>query len=478
MHAIRKLENMSLTLVEKIWREHEIIDQSDGNSLLYIDRIFLHERTGSIALKALEEANRSIRHPKQVFCTLDHIVDTFPERTDETMMPNGKEFITATRLSAQKAGIHFFDLNHPSQGIVHVVSPEQGIALPGITLVCADSHTCTLGGLGALAWGIGSSNCEHALCTNTLVIKKPRMMKVIFNGTLPYGVTAKDLILHLISKFGASGGQGYAVEFSGSVIEHLEIEARLTLCNMAVEFGAWTGIVAPDQKTIDYVINRAFAPQGKNLDEALANWVNLKSDKNAHFDEVITIECDQLSPFITWGTSPEHAVPIDGKIPDPAQERNNNKQQSMMQALDYMNLNPGTNMQDIKIDAAFIGSCTNSRLSDLRNAAKILKDQKVAPGIKAICVPGSSQVKQQAEQEGLDLIFKTAGFEWRQSGCSMCFFVGGESFDPGKRVITTTNRNFENRQGKRVRSHLASPATVAASAIAGKISNANSQGTL
>ena len=242
--------------------------------------------------------------------------------------------------------------------------------------------------------------------------------------------------------------------------------------------GAWTGIVAPDQKTIDYVINRAFAPQGENLDEALANWVNLKSDKNAHFDEVITIECDQLSPFITWGTSPEHAISIDGKIPDPAQERNNNKQQSMMQALDYMNLNPGTNMQDIKIDAAFIGSCTNSRLSDLRNAAKILKNQKVAPGIKAICVPGSSQVKQQAEQEGLDLIFKTAGFEWRQSGCSMCFFVGGESFDPGKRVITTTNRNFENRQGKRVRSHLASPATVAASAIAGKISNANNQGTL
>lgn len=467
---------MGLTLIEKIWQEHEVINQGDGNSLIYIDRIFLHERTGSIALKGLEKANRSVRNPSHVFCTLDHIVDTFPGRGDETLMPSGKDFIISTRSSAKRADINFFDLGDPKQGIVHVVSPEQGIALPGVTLVCPDSHTCTVGGLGALGWGIGSSECEHALSTSTLTIKKPKMMQVIFDGTLPVGVTAKDLILHLIQKFGAAGGTGYAVEFSGSVVKNLEIEARLTLCNMAVEFGAWTGIVAPDDKTLEYIANRPFTPQGETYHKALTHWEQLRSDSDAHFEAILSIDCETMSPFVTWGTSPQHAIPIDESIPDPAQETDPSTQKSMHRALQYMGLNPGTKMKDIAIDAAFIGSCTNSRLSDLRAASEVLKDRKVASGVKAICVPGSSLVKQQAEEEGLDQIFKAAGFEWRESGCSMCFFAGGESFGEQQRVITTTNRNFENRQGKRTRSHLASPATVAASAVSGKLNDANSLG--
>ena len=467
---------MGLTLVEKIWQQHAIINHDDGNSLIYIDRIFLHERTGSIALKNLENENRAVRNPSHVFCTMDHIVDTFPGRGDKTLMPNGKEFIISTRSSAEKTGINLFDLGNPNQGIVHVVSPEQGIALPGVTLVCPDSHTCTVGGLGALGWGIGSSECEHALSTSTLTVKKPKMMKVIFDSALPLGVTAKDLILHLIQKFGASGGNGYAIEFSGPVVENLEIEARLTLCNMAVEFGAWTGIVAPDTKTFEYISERPFAPQGISYDKALAHWKNLRSDKDAHFDEILKIDCSTMTPFVTWGTSPQHAIPIDNSIPDPAGETNSSAKQSMQRALQYMDLNPGTKMKDITIDAAFIGSCTNSRLSDLRAASVVLKDRKVASGVKAICVPGSSQVKLEAEKEGLDQIFKAAGFEWRESGCSMCFFAGGESFGEKQRVITTTNRNFENRQGKRTRSHLASPETVAASAVSGKLNDAKSLG--
>jgi len=467
---------MGSTLIEKIWQEHEIINHDDGNSLIYIDRIFLHERTGSIALKNLENANRSVRNPSHVFCTMDHIVDTFPGRGDKTLMPNGKEFIISTRSSAEKSGINLFDLGNPNQGIVHVVSPEQGIALPGVTLVCPDSHTSTVGGLGALGWGIGSSECEHALSTSTLTVKKPKMMKVIFDAALPLGVTAKDLILHLIQKFGASGGTGYAIEFAGPVVENLGIEARLTLCNMAVEFGAWTGIVSPDAKVFEYISQRPFAPQGLAYNKAIAHWKNLRSDKDARFDEILRIDCSAMTPFVTWGTSPQHAISIDNSIPDPDRETDSTAKQSMQRALQYMDLNPGTKMKDIAIDAAFIGSCTNSRLSDLRAASAVLKDRKVASGVKAICVPGSSQVKLEAEQEGLDQIFISAGFEWRESGCSMCFFAGGESFGEKQRVITTTNRNFENRQGKRTRSHLASPETVAASAVSGKLNDAKSLG--
>jgi 3-isopropylmalate/(R)-2-methylmalate dehydratase large subunit len=458
---------MPRTIIEKLWDEHLVADLGDGSGLLYIDRIFLHERTGSIALKGLEAAGRRVRHPEQVFCTMDHIVDTLPGRGDKTLMPGGEAFIQTTRQAARDAGINLFDLGDDRQGIVHVVSAEQGIALPGVTLVCPDSHTGTLGGLGAMAWGIGSTEAEHAMATKTLAVKKPGMMRVTFAGQLGYGVTAKDMILALIGRHSASGGVGYAVEFAGSAARSLPVEARLTLCNMAVEFGAWTGIIAPDETTFDYMEGRPFTPTGQLWEHALAHWKTLPSDEDASFDREIRIDSAEIVPQVTWGTSPQHEVGIDQVVPDPADEPDAKRRQAMERALDYMDLRPGTPMEGIPVDAAFIGSCTNSRLSDLRSAAEILKGRHVADGLKAICVPGSSQVKQAAEAEGLDQVFRAAGFEWRESGCSMCFFAGGESFGLQERVITSTNRNFENRQGPGTRSHLASPTTVAASAIRG-----------
>lgn len=462
---------MGSTLVEKIWAVHRIADLGDGAELLYIDRVFLHERTGSIALKGLEAEQRPVRNPEQVFCTMDHIVDTFPGRSDETRMPGGREFIVQTRAAARAAGINLFDIGDPQQGIVHVVSPEQGIALPGVTLVCPDSHTCTLGGLGALAWGIGSTEAEHALATKTLAVTKPRQMRVSFTGDLGYGVSAKDMILTLIGRHSASGGVGYAVEFAGKAVRNLAVEGRLTLCNMAVEFGAWSGIVAPDDTTFAYVAGRPFAPKEEQWDQALSHWRTLETDEGATFDKEIEIDASEIAPQVSWGTSPQHAIAIDGLIPDPSRENDLNKRKAMERALAYMDVAPGKPIAGTAIDAAFIGSCTNSRLSDLRAAAEILKDRRVAKGVKAICVPGSTQVKLAAEAEGLDKIFEAAGFEWRESGCSMCFFAGGESFGERERVITTTNRNFENRQGPGTRSHLASPTTVAASALTGEITD-------
>jgi len=462
---------MGRTIIDKLWAEHTVADLGDGASLLYIDRVFLHERTGSVALKGLEAAGRHVRNPEQVFCTMDHIVDTTPGRTDDTRMPGGREFITSTRASAQAAGIHLFDLGDDRQGIVHVVSPEQGIALPGVTLVCPDSHTCTLGGLGALAWGIGSTEGEHALATKTLAVRKPRLMRIRFEGKLAPRVYAKDLILHLISRFGASGGSGYAIEFDGSVIRSLPVEARLTLCNMAVEFGAWTGIISPDELTYDYVRGRPFAPTPAQWDQAVAYWRTLPTDSDARFDKEVEIDCSELAPQVTWGTSPQHGGGIDSLVPDPAREPDEHRRQSAERALQYMGLAPGTPLQGLPIGAAFIGSCTNSRISDLREAAGVLRGRHVAAGVKAICVPGSTQVKKAAEAEGLDKVFRDAGFEWRESGCSMCFYAGGESFGLEERVVTSTNRNFENRQGPRTRSHLASPATVAASAVAGALTD-------
>lgn len=460
------------TLFEKIWAAHEVAQLDDGATLVLIDRIFLHERTGAVALESLAEAGRSVANPKSVFCTMDHIVDTTAGRSDDTRMPSGGDFIRSTRKAARAAGITLFDLQDPRQGIVHVVSPEQGIALPGLTLVCPDSHTCTLGGLGALAWGIGSSEGEHALATQTLRVSKPKTMRVNFEGQLPAGVGAKDLILHLIGSHGAGGGAGYAVEFAGPVIEALEVEARLTLCNMAVEFSAFTGLVAPDAKTEAYVKGRPWAPQGEHWEAAVAHWRALPSDADAKFDEELHVDVSGLSAAVTWGTSPQHGTTVAGQVPDPAQAGDANSRSAMQRALAYMDLQPGQAMNSLAIDAAFIGSCTNSRLSDLRLAAQLLKGRKVARGVRAICVPGSSVVKQQAEAEGLHQIFLDAGFEWRESGCSMCFFAGGESMGYRERVISSTNRNFESRQGPETRTHLASPVTVAASAVLGRIGEA------
>ncbi|GIK33612.1 MAG: 3-isopropylmalate dehydratase large subunit [Gammaproteobacteria bacterium] len=463
---------MARSIIDKLWDDHLVADLGEGTSLLYIDRVFLHERTGSVALKELAAANRRVRNPEQVFCTMDHIVDTLPGRSDSTRMPGGTSFITQTREAAHAAGITLFDIGSSDQGIVHVVSPEQGIALPGVTLVCPDSHTCTLGGIGALAWGIGSTEAEHALATKTLAVRKPRSMRIDFQGRLAAGVTAKDMILALIGAHSASGGVGYAIEFAGEAVRALPVEARLTLCNMGVEFGAWTVIIAPDQAVFDYVRGRPYAPRDQVLEQAIAYWRTLPSDPGAVFDREITLDCSTLAPQVTWGTSPQHETGIDGTVPDPAGEPDTNRRQAMERALAYMALQPGTRLDQVPIQAAFIGSCTNSRLSDLRAAAAILEGRRVASGVRAICVPGSTQVKLAAEREGLDRVFRAAGFEWRESGCSMCFYAGGESFGFEERVVSSTNRNFENRQGPRTRTHLASPVTVAASAIAGRLADA------
>ncbi|WP_160153434.1 3-isopropylmalate dehydratase large subunit [Microbulbifer sp. ALW1] len=466
--AVAATGTTATTLFEKLWRDHEVGLLPGGDSLIYIDRVFLHERTGSIALQSLESAGHSVRDPARVFCTMDHIVDTFPGRGDKTLMPSGTDFIVATRQAARASGVQLFDVNHVDQGIAHVISPEQGIALPGLTLVCPDSHTCSLGALGALAWGIGSSEAEHALATNTLRVRKPKTMRVTVTGTLAAGVTAKDLILYLISTHGADGGSGYAVEFAGSAIEALGLEARLTLCNMAVEFSAFTGLIAPDAVTQAYFEGRDHAPRGDDWKLAAEYWQTLRSDDGAQFDREIIIDASLIEPMVTWGTSPEHAVAITGRVPlmdslAPA------KAESAQKALEYQAIPAGQVMAELPIDAAFIGSCTNSRISDLRIAAEVLRGKKVAAGVSAVVVPGSRRVKRQAEAEGLDKIFIESGFEWRDSGCSMCFYAGGETFGPGKRVISSTNRNFEGRQGPGTRTHLASPATVAASAIAGFI---------
>ena len=463
---------MLKTLFEKLWTLHEISIIGNGECLIFIDRMFLHERTGSIALKGLADAARAIKSPQHVFCTMDHIVDTTLGRGDETLMPNGRDFIVATRKSAQRAGIRLFDIGDQNQGISHVVSAELGIALPGSTLICPDSHTCTLGGLGALAWGVGSTEAEHAMATNTLRVKKPKTMRVDFRGKLSQGVTAKDMILHLISQEGTGGGAGYAVEFSGQTVRELGIEARFTLCNMAVEFSAFTGLVAVDQSTLDYIQDRTFAPKGNELKQAIKHWNTLHTDIGAEFDRTITIQCEEIKPTVTWGTSPQHAISIEDEIPDPKRETSSITANAMTRALTYMDLSPGMPMTSVKLDAAFIGSCTNARLSDLRAAAQYLQGKTVSPWVRAVCVPGSSQVKVAAEAEGLDKIFLAAGFEWRESGCSMCFYAGGETFGKQKRIISTTNRNFEGRQGPETRTHLASPLTVAASACKGYISAA------
>lgn len=457
------------TLFDKLWDQHRIRELDDGSSLILIDRIFLHERTGAVALESLADAGRPVRNPATVFCTMDHIVDTTPGRSDDTRMPSGGDFIRATRQAAHQAAIKLFDLDDPQQGIVHVISPELGIAQPGLTLVCPDSHTCTQGAMGALAWGIGSSEAEHALATQTLRLNKPRNLRVRFEGRLPDGVSAKDMILHLIGEHGAGAAVGHVVEFAGSTVQALPMEGRMTLCNMAVEFGAFSGLIAPDTITFEYLQGRQHAPKGARWDQALAHWQQLHSDTGARFDREIAVDCTQLSPSITWGTSPQHTTTVAGTVPDPDSAADDNARQAMLRALTYMDLSPGQPLNRLPINAAFIGSCTNSRLSDLRSAAQVLRGRKVADGVRAICVPGSQSVKRAAEAEGLDRIFREAGFEWREAGCSMCFFAGGEAMGFQERVVSTTNRNFESRQGPQTRTHLASPATVAASAVLGRI---------
>lgn len=448
------------TLFDKLFDAHKVLDLGGGSALVAIDRVMLHERTGASALNSLAAAGRSIVNPAHVFAVMDHIVDTFPGRGDTTRMPGGTAFITETRAAAHKAGITVFDVTDRDQGITHVISPELGIVLPGLTLVAPDSHTCTQGAVGALAWGIGSSEAEHAMATGTLRVQRPRTMRITVDGKLRAGVTAKDLALHIIAAHGAAGGVGHAVEYAGEAIRALPMEARFTLCNMATEFGAFAALIAPDDEVFRYLKGRRHAPA--DWDTAVSAWCQLQSDPDAMFDRTIAIDGAEVRPMVSWGTSPAQSLPIDGKVPG---------DESGARARDYMGLSPGQPLLGLPIDAAFIGSCTNSRLSDLERAAVIVKGRHVAPGVKAIIVPGSMGVKRAAEAQGLDRIFTEAGFEWRESGCSMCFFAGGESFGAGERVISSTNRNFESRQGPGTRTHIASPETVAASAIAGCIAD-------
>jgi 3-isopropylmalate/(R)-2-methylmalate dehydratase large subunit len=442
------------TLFDKIWDTHVVAALGGEAALIAIDRIFLHERTGAAALGAMAEAGRSVVDPARVFAVMDHIIDTRPGRGDGTLMPGGKAFITETREACKAAGITLFDVNDPDQGITHVISPELGIVLPGLTLIAPDSHTCTQGAFGALAWGIGSSEAEHAMATGTLRVAKPKTMRVTFEGALRSGVTAKDMILRLIADHGAGGGAGHIVEFAGGAVTALDMEARMTLCNMATEFSAFTGIIAPDTVTFDYLKGRRYAP------DPLPDWSDLVSDDGAAFDHEIHIDAASIEPMVSWGTSPEQTVAISRTVPNG----------TVLKALDYIGLQAGEKIEGTSIDVAFIGSCTNSRLSDLRRAAAIVKGKQVAEGVLALVVPGSSAVKRAAEAEGLDVIFTDAGFQWRESGCSLCFYAGGESFPAGSRVISSTNRNFEGRQGPGIRTHIASPEVVAASAIAGRIS--------
>lgn len=446
------------TLVDKIWDAHHVAETPSGAALIAIDRVFLHERTGASALKSMATTGRPVRDPARVFAVMDHIVDTRSGRDDTTTMPGGSAFITETRAAAIDAGITLFDVTDRDQGITHVISPELGIVLPGLTLVAPDSHTCTQGALGALAWGIGSSEAEHAMATGVLRMARPKTMRVTFEGVLSPGVTAKDMALALIAQYGSGGGAGHVVEFTGPAVRALRMEARMTLCNMATEFAAMTAIIAPDEETYSWLAGRRYAPE---IFERGGYWASLTTDEGAKFDREIVIDASTLAPMVTWGTSPEQAIAIDGIVP-----------QGPARAHDYIGLAAGARLEGTPIDAAFIGSCTNSRLSDLRRAAAMLRGKRISPTIRtALVVPGSSAVKRAAEAEGLDKVFMAAGFEWRESGCSLCFYAGGEGFAPGSRTISSTNRNFEGRQGPGIRTHIASPETVVASALAGAIAD-------
>jgi 3-isopropylmalate/(R)-2-methylmalate dehydratase large subunit len=458
------------TFFDKVWSEHVIADLGDGAFLLQIDRLLLHDVTGAVITRELNAAGHRPDSPTQVFSIIDHLLTTQvgPGKRDG-WTPVAAQMISETRHNSQRLGLQLIDVGDPRQGITHVIAPELGIALPGLTIVCGDSHTCTLGGIGAIGWGIGSSEGIHVLATQTLVEARPRTMRVSFDGVLPKFVGAKDMVLALIGQVGAAAGSGHAVEFAGDAVRALPVEARLTLCNMAVEFSAKYGFVPPDDLTFDYLRGRELAPKGAAWDAAEAHWRTLRTDPGAQFDAEVAIDAAGLQPYVTWGTSPQHAAAVSARVPMPADMADAGSRALAQRALDYQQLRAGMPIADIPIDVAYIGTCTNARLSDLRTAAEFLRGKRIAPTVTGICVPGSSTVKREAEAEGLDEVFRAAGFEWHESGCGMCGSGRGRLEDV--RVISTSNRNFENRQGRRTRTHLASPLTVAASAVAGHIAD-------
>ena len=457
---------MAQTLYDKIWQSHVVAQINEQTDLLYIDRHLVHEVTSPQAFAGLRENNRKVRCPEKTFATMDHNVST-KSRSLDAASEVSKNQLMALAQNCNDFGIELYDLNSINQGIVHVMGPEQGITLPGTTIVCGDSHTSTHGAFGALAHGIGTSEVEHVLATQTLQQKKAKSLKIQINGVLRPTVTSKDLILAVIGKLGTAGGTGYVAEFCGEGIEALSMEARMTLCNMSIEMGAKAGLIAPDETTFAYLEGRPFAPKGYDFKAAVAYWQTLKSDEDAQFDLVVELDAQDIQPQVTWGTSPEQVIGIDELVPNPDKEADLIKADAMRAALKYMGLEAGQKLSDAKVDTVFIGSCTNSRIEDLRAAAEIVNGKQVATGVEALIVPGSGLVKQQAEQEGLADIFKAAGFEWREPGCSMCLAMNDDKLGAEKRCASTSNRNFEGRQGRGGRTHLVSPAMAAAAAIAG-----------
>ena len=463
------MEQPGRTMLDKIWDQHVIFRVSDDTDLLHVDRHLLHDLGGSRGLLDLKSRDLKVHSPELTFATPDHAISSAPGRAGTSKI--GLELLASLRTETSASGIQLFDVDEPGQGIVHVIGPELGLSLPGSLIVCGDSHTCTHGGLGALAFGIGSSELTHVLATQTLIQRRPKTMRVKFEGKLPLGVTAKDMILALIGHAGVAAGTGYAVEYAGSAIRDLPVEGRFTICNLSIEFGAKMGMVAPDDKTYQYVKGRRYAPEGAMWERALKAWKQLPSDANAVFDKEITIDVTKIKPQVTWGISPEHVIGVDGNIPDPATVEDPARRAALETALDYMGLKAGAPIAGTPVDWVFIGSCTNSRLSDLRAAAEVARGRKVAPGVRAWVVPGSETVKRDAVAEGLDKVFTEAGFEWREPGCSMCLAANGEVVTPGQRSVSTSNRNFIGRQGPQARTHLASPASAAAAAIAGAIAD-------
>jgi 3-isopropylmalate/(R)-2-methylmalate dehydratase large subunit len=456
------------TLYDKIWDDHLVHEAEDGTCLLYIDRHLVHEVTSPQAFEGLRMSGRKVRHPEKTLAVVDHNVPT-TDRTKGIAEPESRTQVETLAQNARDFGIEYFDELDKRQGIVHVVGPEQGFTLPGTTIVCGDSHTSTHGAFGALAHGIGTSEVEHVLATQTLIQKKARNMLVQVDGQLPPHSTAKDIILAIIGEIGTAGGTGSVIEYAGEAIRALSMEGRMTVCNMSIEAGARAGMVAPDAKAYDYLKGRPKAPKGEAWDMARRYWDSLHTDEGAHFDRVVRLDAGSLPPIVSWGTSPEDVVAVTGVVPDPNDIADEGKRQSKQRALDYMGLKPGTRITDIELDVVWIGSCTNGRIEDLREVAKIVQGRKIAGNLAyAMIVPGSGLVKQQAESEGLDKIFKAAGFEWREPGCSMCLGMNPDQLKPGQRCASTSNRNFEGRQGYRGRTHLVSPQMAAAAALAGR----------
>ena len=459
---------MPKTLYDKIWNEHLVHQQEDGTSLLFVDRHLIHEVTSPQAFEGLRNSKRKVRQPALTLAVADHNVPT-TDRSKGISDEESKIQVDTLDANCKEFGIQIFGMNDKRQGIVHIIGPEQGFTQPGTIIVCGDSHTATHGAFGALAFGIGTSEVEHVLATQTLVQKKSKNFRINVNGSLPIGVTSKDVILQIIGKIGTAGGTGYVIEYGGNLISSLSVENRMTICNMTIEGGARAGLIEPDQKVFDYLKGKPMSPKKENWDKALEYWTTLKSDEGAHFDKELNLDGKDIKPMVTWGTSPQDVLTIDGNVPNPDNETDSDKKNSIERSLKYMGLKPNTKVKDIKIDKVFIGSCTNGRIEDLREAAKILKDKKIAEHVNAMVVPGSGLVKQQAEQEGLDKIFINSGFEWREPGCSMCLAMNADKLKPEERCASTSNRNFEGRQGRGGRTHLVSPGMAAAAAISGNL---------